>query len=334
MWQQAGIQENHCMLHRAAHDGSQLSICNSPRIRWGHQHIVLATQIWCPCQFNWLQKHVLKNHPCKRKRREHCSAMKPHHSRDLQRAAQSSKKITHWFRWNGRRRLIYPYQNYRSLLCRVWTKNADIIWQARIPLGQMRCWSFHLIWLEILQQQREVNHRPNGNPKEINNDLLDPEEQTEPSIYYLGGRRHPSQHMPSPSRLSHFSESQKLGQLDSEPMNVFVNKFGIKKYLTGGKIAKILRSIAKIVHPGLTAEELNCISLHLGRVWALVLLVKAGMSPAFMTSWLQWMGDSYKLYLWDTSILQHKHVDSLKKESNKVWNYFVATKIYYPTSSQ
>ncbi len=92
MWQQARIQENHCMLHQAAHDGSQLLICNSPRIRWGHQHIVLAPQIWCPCQFNWPCKHVLKNHPCKRKRRERCLATKPHHLRDLQRAARSSKK--------------------------------------------------------------------------------------------------------------------------------------------------------------------------------------------------------------------------------------------------
>ncbi len=94
-----------------------------------------------------------------------------------------------------------------------------------------------------------------------------------------------------------FLRAKKLGQLDSEPMGIFVNKFGIKKYLTGGKIAEVLRSIAKTVHPDLTAEELNHISLHLGRVWALVLLDEAGMSPAFMTSRLWWMGDSYKLYL-------------------------------------
>jgi hypothetical protein len=30
------------------------------------------------------------------------------------------------------------------------------------------------------------------------------------------------------------------------------------------------------------------------------------------------MGKSYKLYLHDTSILQQKHVDALKKEFNKV----------------
>jgi hypothetical protein len=37
-----------------------------------------------------------------------------------------------------------------------------------------------------------------------------------------------------------FLRAKKLGQLDSEPMGVFVNKFGINKYLTGGKIAEVL----------------------------------------------------------------------------------------------
>ncbi len=81
-----------------------------------------------------------------------------------------------------------------------------------------------------------------------------------------------------------FLRAKKLGQSDSESMGMFVNKFGIKKYLTGGKIAKVLQSIAKRVHPDLSAEELSRISLHSGRVWALVLLDEAGMSPAFMTS--------------------------------------------------
>jgi hypothetical protein len=102
-----------------------------------------------------------------------------------------------------------------------------------------------------------------------------------------------------PVRATHhiFLRAKRLGQLDSELMGMFVNKYGIKRYLTGGKIANILRSIAKLVHPNLTKEELNCISLHSGRVWALVLLDEAGMSSDFMTSRLHWMGDSYKLYL-------------------------------------
>ncbi len=53
-------------------------------------------------------------------------------------------------------------------------------------------------------------------------------------------------------------------------------------------------------------------------MWALVLLDEAGMTPDFMKSHLRWMGESYRLYLCDTSILQQKHVDALSKESDEV----------------
>jgi hypothetical protein len=101
-------------------------------------------------------------------------------------------------------------------------------------------------------------------------------------------------------------------------MGIFVNKFGITRYLTGNKIQDVLQSIARAVHPDLTEDEIKCFSSHSGRVWALVLLDEAGMLPAFITSHLRWMGDFYKLYFRDTSILQHKHVVALSKESNKV----------------
>jgi hypothetical protein len=42
------------------------------------------------------------------------------------------------------------------------------------------------------------------------------------------------------------------------------------------------------------------------------------MTPDFMKSCLRWMGESYRLYLRNTSILQQKHVDALKKESDEV----------------
>ena len=115
-----------------------------------------------------------------------------------------------------------------------------------------------------------------------------------------------------------FLRSKRLGQSDSEPMGVFVNKFGITRYLTGNKIQEVLRSIVSVVHPDLTEDEIKRFSSHSGRVWALVLLDEAGMSPVFMTSRLRWMGDSYKLYLRDTSVLQQQHVDALSKESDEV----------------
>ena len=101
-------------------------------------------------------------------------------------------------------------------------------------------------------------------------------------------------------------------------MAVFVNKFGITKYLTGNKIADVFCSIAKAVNPDLSADKIKRFSSHSGRVWALVLLDEAGMSPAFMTSCLRWMGESYKLYLCNTLALQQKYVDAQKSESNEV----------------
>ncbi len=53
-------------------------------------------------------------------------------------------------------------------------------------------------------------------------------------------------------------------------------------------------------------------------MWALVLLNEAGMIPDFMKSRLRWMGESYRLYLRNTSILQQKHVDALSKESDEI----------------
>jgi hypothetical protein len=101
-------------------------------------------------------------------------------------------------------------------------------------------------------------------------------------------------------------------------MAVFVNKSNTTKHLTGNKIAEVLRSIAKAVHPDLTEEEIKKFSSHSGRVWALVLLDEAGMTPDFMKPRLRWMGESYRLYLWDTSILQRKHINALNKESDKI----------------
>ncbi len=112
--------------------------------------------------------------------------------------------------------------------------------------------------------------------------------------------------------------AKRLGQSDSEPIAVFVNKFSIMIYLTGGKTADVLQSIAKAVYLDLSADEIKCFSSNSGRVWALVLLDKVGMTPDFMTSRLCWIGESYKLYLCNTLFLKQKHVDALKKESDKV----------------
>jgi hypothetical protein len=108
-------------------------------------------------------------------------------------------------------------------------------------------------------------------------------------------------------------------------MAVFVNKFGITRYLTG---------VAKVVHPDLSTDEIKRFSSHSGGVGALVLLDEAGMTPDFMTSCLRWMGESFKLYLRDTLVLQHKHVNAFKKSPMKLCSSSDATETYYQTSSQ
>jgi hypothetical protein len=115
-----------------------------------------------------------------------------------------------------------------------------------------------------------------------------------------------------------FLRAKRLGQSNSQPMAIFVNKQGNTKYLTGNKISDVLCSIARAVHPGLSEDEIKRFSLHSGRVWSLVILDKAGITPDFMKSHLQWMGESYRLYLHNTSILQRKHIDALKKDSNNL----------------
>ena len=53
-----------------------------------------------------------------------------------------------------------------------------------------------------------------------------------------------------------FLRAKRLGQSDLQPMGLFVNKFGITKYLTGNKIADTLRFAAWTTHPDMPEDEL------------------------------------------------------------------------------
>ena len=66
--------------------------------------------------------------------------------------------------------------------------------------------------------------------------------------------------------------------------------------------------------------NLSRYSAHLLRVWAYVLLDEAGMSPEFIMSRLRWMGNSFRMYLWDTGIIQDKHLNILRAASQEVIN--------------
>ncbi len=82
-------------------------------------------------------------------------------------------------------------------------------------------------------------------------------------------------------------------------------------YLTGNKIAKLLRKAVKEVRPDTTLDKLKQYSAHSLRAWACVLLNEAGKLPDYIKKRLRWLGDSFRMYLRDTAIIQHQHVDAL-----------------------
>jgi hypothetical protein len=110
-----------------------------------------------------------------------------------------------------------------------------------------------------------------------------------------------------------YLRAKRLGQPDDQLMGIFVNHQGIVKYLTTNKIAEVLQSVTKTCHPNLSRDEIMHVSSHSIRVWAIVLLDEAGMNPDFIKSQLRWMGDSYRIYLRDTAVLQTKHILALEQ---------------------
>jgi hypothetical protein len=95
-------------------------------------------------------------------------------------------------------------------------------------------------------------------------------------------------------------------------------------YLTGNKIAELLRKAVKKVRPNTTPDKLKRYSAHSLRVWACVLLDKAGQSPNYIKKRLHWLCDSFSMYLRHTAIIQHRHVDILLAASQEVMDVIAA----------
>jgi nitrate reductase alpha subunit len=93
-------------------------------------------------------------------------------------------------------------------------------------------------------------------------------------------------------------------------------------YLTGNKIAKLLRKAVKKVCP--TPDKLKQYFAHSLRVWACVLLNKSGKPPDYIKKRLCWLGDSFRMYLRDTAIIQHQHVNTLLAALQEVINLITA----------
>jgi hypothetical protein len=110
------------------------------------------------------------------------------------------------------------------------------------------------------------------------------------------------------------------------PIAVYKTKKGKVIYLTVNKIAKLLRKAVKKVRPDTTQDKLKWYSAHSLRVWACILLNEAGKLLDYIKKRLHWLGDSFKMYLRDTVIIQHKHkhVDALLAALQEVMEPLIA----------
>ncbi len=55
-----------------------------------------------------------------------------------------------------------------------------------------------------------------------------------------------------------------------------------------------------------------------------MLLDEAGKSPDYIKKHLRWLGDSFRMYLRDTSVIQHQHVDALQTASQAIMDLLFA----------
>ena len=124
--------------------------------------------------------------------------------------------------------------------------------------------------------------------------------------------------------------ARRLGQPDDMPAACYSYKSSLM-YLTGKRIAHIFREAVKEIHPTTSEAELQRYSAHSLQVWACVLLDEAGMSPEFIMARLRWMGNSFRMYLRDTGIIQDKHRDVLRAASQEIIDLIAGSSTNIPT---
>jgi hypothetical protein len=123
--------------------------------------------------------------------------------------------------------------------------------------------------------------------------------------------------------------ARRLGQPNSMPVACYSYK-NKRVYLTGKRIAILFREAVKAIHPKTSKANLSRYSAHSLRVWACVLLDEAGMSPEFIMAHLRWMGNSFRMYLRDTGIIQDKHRDILRAASQEVIDLIAGSSVNTP----
>ncbi len=108
-----------------------------------------------------------------------------------------------------------------------------------------------------------------------------------------------------------------LSQLDSMPVACYSKKDSLA-YITGTRIAVLFRAASRAVRPTITKEEEQRYSAHLLQVWACVLLDEAGKSPDYIKKCLRWMGNSFRMFLGDTCVIQDQQREAFRALSKEV----------------
>ncbi len=108
-----------------------------------------------------------------------------------------------------------------------------------------------------------------------------------------------------------------LLQPDSMPVACYLKKDALA-YISGSRIAALFRAAARALNPNISTEEEEQYSAHSLQVWACVLLDEVGKLPDYIKKRLCRMGDSFRMYLRDTCIIQDQHHEALQASSEKV----------------
>ena len=119
------------------------------------------------------------------------------------------------------------------------------------------------------------------------------------------------------AQRNHSLRARRLSQPDSMPVACYLKKDAMA-YITVSRIAFHFQAAAKAVRPNISKEDEKRYSAHLLRVWACVLLDEAGKSPDYNKKRLCWMGDSFRMYLRDTHVIQDQHCEALRASSEEV----------------
>jgi hypothetical protein len=114
-----------------------------------------------------------------------------------------------------------------------------------------------------------------------------------------------------------------LSQLDSMPVACYSKKDSLA-YITGTRIAVLFRAAVRAVHPTITKDDEQQYYAHSMQVWACILLNEAGKLPNYIKKCLRWMGDSFRMYLCDTRVIQDQHREALQASPKEVMDLISA----------